>query len=115
MCNLVDTVPSPGTRADIGLCHRHIWVRPTLGQQQGGSAMDADFVKLEHIMGERVVDPHGHRIGRVTQVALEPQTFRAMWLVLKTSRFGRRPRLVPIESAVDEGGAISVPLGNAGR
>ena len=72
--------------------------------------MDADFVKLEHIMGERVVDPTGHRIGRVTQVALEPQTFRAMWLVLKTSRFGRRPRLVPIESAVDEGGAISVPF-----
>jgi hypothetical protein len=34
-----------------------------------------------------------------------------MWLVLKTSRFGRRPRLVPIESAVDQGGAISVPLG----
>ena len=39
--------------------------------------MDADFGKLEHIMGERVVDPGGHRIGKVTQVALEPQTLQA--------------------------------------
>jgi hypothetical protein len=28
-------------------------------------------------MGERVVDPGGHRIGKVTQVALEPQTLQA--------------------------------------
>ena len=72
--------------------------------------MDADFDKLEHIMGEHVVDRHGHRIGTVAQVALEPQTFRAEWLVLKTSRFGHRQRLVPIEAAVDEGRAISVPF-----
>ena len=72
--------------------------------------MDADFDKLEHIMGERVVDWEGHRIGTVTQVALEPNTFKAEWLVLKTSRFGRRPRLVPIKGAVDQGDTILVPF-----
>ena len=72
--------------------------------------MDADFGKLEHIMGERVVDPGGHRIGKVAQVALEPQTLQAEWLVLKTSRFGRRPRLVPIKGAVDQGDTILVPF-----
>jgi sporulation protein YlmC with PRC-barrel domain len=72
--------------------------------------MEADFGKLEQIMGERVVDPRGHRIGKVTQLALEPQTLQAEWLVLKTSRFGRQRRLVPIKGAVDQGGAILVPF-----
>jgi len=74
--------------------------------------MDADFDKLTHIMGEPVVDSEGHRIGRVTQVAYEPNTLRAEWLVLKTSLFGRL-RLVPLAAAQERGDMLCVPFSRA--
>jgi len=72
--------------------------------------MEADFDKLKQIMGERIIDPQGNVIGKVTQIAYEPDTFRAEWLVLKISRFGRQQRLVPITAVVDEGRTIWVPF-----
>jgi hypothetical protein len=72
--------------------------------------MDADFDKLKQIMGERVIDPQGNLIGKVAQIAYEPNAFRAEWLVLKTSRFGYQQRLVPIEAVRDEGRTIWVPF-----
>jgi len=72
--------------------------------------MDADFDKLRHLIGERVVDPEGNVIGTVTQLANEPNTLEPEWLVLKTSRFGRHQRLVPLKDAVDEGGTVRVPF-----
>jgi sporulation protein YlmC with PRC-barrel domain len=71
--------------------------------------MDADFKNLMHVMGDHVVDAEGRRIGKLTQIALEPNTYRAEWLVVKTSLFGRT-RLVPIESAVEQGDTIRVPF-----
>jgi sporulation protein YlmC with PRC-barrel domain len=71
--------------------------------------MEADFIKLTHARGERVVDLDGRRIGKVTNIAFEPNTYRADWLVVKTSMFGR-PRLVPVATAVEEGHEIRVPF-----
>ena len=70
--------------------------------------MDADFVQLMHTKGEPVVDREGSPIGKVAQLACEPLTYRAEWLVVKTSMVGRQ-RLVPVDGAVEEGGAIRVP------
>jgi sporulation protein YlmC with PRC-barrel domain len=71
--------------------------------------MEADFVKLTHARGEHVVDLDGRRIGKVTNIAFEPKTFRPDWLVVKTSMLGR-PRLVPVAAAVEEGNEIRVPF-----
>src|SRR5579864_4928499 len=72
--------------------------------------MEADFDKLEHAKGERVVDCDGNLVGKVTQFAFEPPQVLdpKWWLVVKTSVFGRR-RLVPVDSAIDEGGVVRVP------
>ena len=72
--------------------------------------MDDDFYKLQQIVGERVIDPQGHVIGKVAQIAYEPYTFHAEWLVLKTSRLGHQQRLVPIDAVRDEGRTIWVPF-----
>jgi sporulation protein YlmC with PRC-barrel domain len=72
--------------------------------------VDADFAKLNNIMGEPVIDREGTVIGKVAQVAYEPNTLRPEWLVLKTSRFGRQQRLVPLGPAVDDGGTVRVPF-----
>ena len=71
--------------------------------------MDADFVKLMHTRGEHVVDRDGGRIGKIAQVACEPTTSKASWLVVKTLFLHRR-RLVPVEGADDMGGTILVPF-----
>jgi sporulation protein YlmC with PRC-barrel domain len=71
--------------------------------------MDGDFDTLMHVVGEPVVDGEGQRIGKVAQIALEPNTYRAEWLVLKTSLFGRH-RLVPVGYATEEGGMVKVPF-----
>jgi hypothetical protein len=70
--------------------------------------MDADFIKAMRAKGERVLDREGNQIGKVAQVASEPRTLSPRWLVVKTSAFGRS-RLVPIESAVDDGELVRVP------
>ncbi len=71
--------------------------------------MEANFVKLMHTKGERVVDCDGTPIGKVAQVACEPTTFAAGWLVVKTSLVDR-PRLVPVDCAIEEAGMIRVPI-----
>jgi hypothetical protein len=71
--------------------------------------MEADFVKIMRAKGERVIDPDGHNIGKLVQVASEPKTLTPGWLVVKTSAFGGS-RLVPIEGAVDDGGVVRVPF-----
>jgi hypothetical protein len=71
--------------------------------------MEADFIKLMQAKGERVVDRDGNHIGKVAQVASEPQTLAPRWLVVRTSAFGRS-RLVPIDGAVDDGVLVSVPF-----
>jgi len=71
--------------------------------------LKADFNELMQAIGDRVVDRDGRRIGKLEQIALEPNTYRAQWLVVKTSVFGR-PRLVPIDSAVQQGRTIRVPF-----
>ena len=71
--------------------------------------MDADFVKLMHSKGEPVVDRDGDRIGTMSQIACEPTTSKARWLVVKTSVVGRR-RLVPVEGSVDDAGVVHVPF-----
>jgi sporulation protein YlmC with PRC-barrel domain len=81
---------------------------PSLGEM-GGIQMDADFIKAIHVKGERVVDRHGELIGKVSQVACDPKTYSAEWLVVKTSVLGR-PRLVPIEGAIDLGDTVRVPF-----
>ena len=72
--------------------------------------MDADFTKLQETKGERVVDCDGNLVGKVAQIAFEPPQVLnpKWWLVVKTSLFGRR-RLVPVESAIDDGGVVRVP------
>jgi sporulation protein YlmC with PRC-barrel domain len=60
------------------------------------------------LVGESVVDPAGHRVGTVAEVAFEPNTLAPEWLVVKTSIFGRR-RLVPLDTAHDQGDSIRVP------
>ncbi len=71
--------------------------------------MKADFNQLMQAMGDQVLDREGRRIGKLSQIALEPNTYRAEWLVVKTSLFGR-PRLVPVDSAVEQGDTIRVPF-----
>jgi sporulation protein YlmC with PRC-barrel domain len=60
-------------------------------------------------MGDPVVDREGRRIGKLMQIALEPNTYRAQWLVVKTSLFGRQ-RLVPVDTAIEDGNTIRVPF-----
>jgi hypothetical protein len=74
--------------------------------------MDPDFTKLMHAKGEAVVDCDGDRIGTMSQVACEPTTSRAGWLVVRTAVL-RRARLVPVEGATDAGGTIRVPFSKA--
>ena len=71
--------------------------------------MEADFVKLEWTKGERVLDWDGIPVGKVAQIASEPHLFTPQWLVVKTSAFGRL-RLVPVDSAVDDGHVVRVPF-----
>jgi hypothetical protein len=71
--------------------------------------MDASYAELMHVIGESVNDAGGHRIGRVTQVACEPNTLRPEWLVVKTSVFGRQ-RLVPLDAAEESDGVIRLPF-----
>jgi sporulation protein YlmC with PRC-barrel domain len=55
------------------------------------------------------VDRHGELIGKVSQLACDPKTYSAEWLVVKTSVLGR-PRLVPVEGAIDLGDTVRVPF-----
>jgi sporulation protein YlmC with PRC-barrel domain len=71
--------------------------------------MEADFAKLTQAKGDHVVDLDGRGIGRVTDIAFEPNTYAADWLVVKTSMLGR-PRLVPVTEAVEQGHEIRVPF-----
>src|SRR5579864_3637477 len=73
------------------------------------AAMEADLDRLARARRERVVDLQGRRIGRVTDIAFEPNTFKPDWLVVKTSMLGRA-RLVPVAEAVEQGDTIRVPF-----
>src|SRR5579863_3351632 len=75
---------------------------PTQIARRWEASTEADFVKLMHAKGERVVDRHGEVIGKVSQIACDPNTYNADWLVVKTSTLGR-PRLVPVQGAIDLG------------
>ena len=67
--------PSPGNPVDSGT--------PAVDRdgQEGGSEMEAVFIKLERTKGERVLDWDGNPVGKVAQIASEPHllTPRSGW------------------------------------
>jgi len=71
--------------------------------------MEADFDKLWQARGEHVVDRDGRHVGKVADIAFEPNTDKPDWLVVKPSML-RRPRLVPLAVAVEDGHEIRVPF-----
>jgi sporulation protein YlmC with PRC-barrel domain len=62
-----------------------------------------------NMYGEVVVDRSNRRIGKIETFAVDEKQLAPEWLVVKTSRFGRR-RLVPLQDAQQDGDVVRVPF-----
>ncbi len=62
-----------------------------------------------NMCGEVMVDRSNQRIGKIETFAVEEKRLAPEWLVVKTSRFGRR-RLVPLQDARQDGSIVRVPF-----
>ncbi|MGH1548969.1 DUF2382 domain-containing protein [Leifsonia poae] len=65
------------------------------------------------LVGAKVVDRDGDKIGTVGQVYVDPSTGRPNWASVKTGLFGTSESFVPLDDAVEEGDSLRVPFEKA--
>lgn len=65
------------------------------------------------LIGAKVVDRDGDKIGSVGQIYVDPSTGRPNWASVKTGLFGTSESFVPLEDALEEGDSLRVPYEKA--
>lgn len=65
------------------------------------------------LIGCKVVDRDGDKIGTVGQIYVDPSSGRPNWASVRTGLFGTSESFVPLEDAVDAGGELRVPYEKA--
>jgi hypothetical protein len=60
------------------------------------------------LIGRKLVDPHGDRIGRIDALLIEGDEERANWALVKLGAFGLRSAFVPLHEAQDEEGDVRI-------
>jgi hypothetical protein len=58
------------------------------------------------LLGARVIDPHGYRVGKVRALLQREGGEKACWALVKTGLFSQA--LVPINEAQDENGSVRI-------
>lgn len=62
------------------------------------------------LIGAKVVDRDGDKIGSVGQIYVDPSTGRPNWASVRTGLFGTSESFVPLEDAVEDGDGLRVPF-----
>lgn len=62
------------------------------------------------LIGGRVIDRDGDKIGSIEQVYVDTQTGQPSWVSVKTGLFGTSESFVPLDEATEEGGDLRVPF-----
>jgi len=65
------------------------------------------------LIGAKVIDRDGDKIGSVGQIYVDPSTGRPNWASVKTGLFGTSESFVPLDDAVEEGDTLRVPFEKA--
>ncbi|WP_285116182.1 PRC and DUF2382 domain-containing protein [Leifsonia sp. fls2-241-R2A-40a] len=61
------------------------------------------------LIGAKVIDRDGDKIGSVGQIYVDPSTGRPNWASVRTGLFGTSESFVPLEDAVEDGDGLRVP------
>lgn len=64
--------------------------------------------QAEDLVGRKVVDPHGDKVGTIEALLIQGAEERANWAVVKLDVLGIRARFVPLHEAQDEDGDIRI-------
>ncbi len=65
------------------------------------------------LIGAKVVDRDGDKIGTVGQIYVDPSTGRPNWASVKTGLFGTSESFVPLDDATQDGDDLRVPFEKA--
>jgi sporulation protein YlmC with PRC-barrel domain len=65
--------------------------------------------EIETWYGQPLYDSGGAKIGEITDSLLEGETGQPAWLTVKTSGFGKKETLVPVQGASPSGDGVRVP------
>jgi sporulation protein YlmC with PRC-barrel domain len=65
------------------------------------------------LVGARVDDADGDKVGTVAQVYVDPATGRANWASVRTGLFGMSETLVPLDDATEVGNTLRLPYDKA--
>jgi sporulation protein YlmC with PRC-barrel domain len=68
------------------------------------------WVEVQGLIGDKVMDKSGHRIGKIETVAEDYENMAPTWAVVRTSLVGRRMRLVPLNALRRDGNDVTVPF-----
>lgn len=64
--------------------------------------------QAEDLVGRKVVDPHGDKVGTIDALLIHGEEERANWAVVKLDAIGPRARFVPLHDAQDEDGDVRI-------
>lgn len=67
-------------------------------------------VTPQELIGRKVVDSEGSKIGSIGQVYLDDRTGEPEWVTVKTGMFGGRESFVPLGPAEMQGDDLRVPF-----
>lgn len=67
-------------------------------------------LRPEQLTEHAVVDPHGHKIGKVGTVYLSDETHQPEWVTVKTGMFGSKESFVPLRGASVDGDQLRVQV-----
>jgi len=65
------------------------------------------------LIGAKVIDRDGDKIGSVGQIYVDPSSGRPNWASVKTGLFGTSESFVPLDDATEEGDGLRVPYEKA--
>lgn len=71
--------------------------------------MNTSTLNPDTLTGSEVLDPEGHKLGKVDGIYLDNQTSRPEWAAVKSGLFGTHVSLVPLTQADFDGNALMVP------
>jgi len=66
--------------------------------------------QLEELIGEKLVDNNGDKIGKINDIYLDDQTNEPEWIAVHTGLFGTSVHFVPMQGVTRRDDAISVPF-----
>jgi hypothetical protein len=64
--------------------------------------------RAQDLLGRKLVDPHGDKIGRIAALLSEGDDERASWARVKIGVFGLRTAFVPLNAAQEQDGAVRI-------